>query len=127
MKISESINRGFNLLATSIVGLAGFAFASEIFLEKDWDDKADDIALLVLAVFGIVWYLLGDNKYKRTAKPMVMVLLALLIKIGALIREFHDKDAAGDDFGGVTLFVLASGLIVFQYFQTKKLLQQNPQ
>lgn len=125
MKISESINRGFNLLTVSITGLAGFAFGPEIFLEKDWDDKVDDIALFVFGIFGIIWYLLGNNKFKRSITPVVIMVLTMIVKISGLIREFHDKDAAGDDFGGVILFILATGLVLYQYWQTKRLLQEN--
>lgn len=127
MKINEYINRGFNLLAVSIVGLAGFAFLSEIFLEKDWDDKGDDIALLVLGVAGIIWYLTKNNKYQRSFMPVLLTLLSLTTKIVALIVEFKDKEAAGDDFGALILFILASGLVIFQYYKTRQLLAQAPQ
>jgi hypothetical protein len=122
MKLTEAINRGFNLLGVSIVGLSGLAFMPEIFLEKDWDDKADDILILLLAIVSIVWYLTGQNKYKRSIAPVILTILSLLTKIGALIIEFKDKDAAGDDFGALVLFVLATGLVIYQYTKTKKLL-----
>lgn len=125
MNLKDSINRGFNLLGTSIVALAGFAFTAEIFLENDWPDKIDDITLLVLGVVAIIWYLSGKNKYMRSIMPVVLVALSLLAKIGAIIVEHDDKDAVGDDFGGLTLFVLATGLIIYQYFKTKKLLKAS--
>lgn len=127
MTIRESINRGFNLLGTSVVALAGFAFTAEIFLENDWPDKIDDIALLVLCLVGIIWYLTGKNKYMRSIMPVVLIILSLLAKIMAIIIERDDKDAVGDDFGGLTLFVLATILIIFQYRKTKKLLAAAPE
>ncbi len=123
MNLKESINRSFNLLGTAIVGLSGFAFSAEIFLEKDLNDKADDIILLVLAIVGIIWYLTKNNRYQRSIMPVVLVVLSLVAKIMALVIEFKDKEAAGDDFGALILFVLATCLIVFQYFQAKKLLE----
>lgn len=127
MNLKASINRGFNLLGTAIVALAGFAFTAEIFLENDWPDKIDDIALLVLAIVGIIWYLYGKNKYMRSVMPVVLIVLSLLAKIMAVIIEHDDKDAVGDDFGGLTLFVLATIFIVYQYTKTKKLLQAAEQ
>jgi len=52
----------------------------------------------------------------------VLVVLALITKIGALIVEFDDPASAGDDFGALILFVLATALVLYQYIQTKKLL-----
>src|SRR4051812_34994868 len=101
MNIRESINRSFNLLGTSIVGLAGFAFAPEIFLENEWADRADDMGLVLLGIFGISWYLWKNNKYARSIAPVIFVVIALALKIAALLIEFDDPDAAGDDFGGL--------------------------
>ncbi len=111
------------MLAVSIMGLSGFAFAPEIFLENDWMDKLDDISIFVLAVVAIIWYLSGNNKFMRSKMPVILVGLALLAKIGALIIEFKDKDAVGDDFGALILFVLATSLVIFQFLKTKKMLQ----
>ena len=125
MQIREAINRGFNLLGVSIVSLAGFAFVPEIFLEHDWDDKMDDIGLLVFALAGIIWYLTKNNKYQRSIMPVVLVILGLLAKIMAVTIEFKDKEAVGDDFGGLILFILATGLILVQFYRTKKMLESN--
>jgi len=125
MNLTQSINRSFNLLGTAIAGLAGFAFAPEIFLENEWADRADDMGLLLLAIFCISWYLWKDNRYARSIAPVFFVVVALALKVAALIIEFDDPDAAGDDFGGLVLFALATGLIVYQYFRTKQLLQAN--
>ena len=127
MTLKDSINRGFNLLATSIVALAGFAFTAEIFLEHDWNDKIDDISIFVFGVAGIVWYLTKNNKYQRSIMPVVLVVLSLLAKIMAIVIEHRDADAVGDDFGGLTLFVLSTILVIFQYVRTKKLLAQAAQ
>jgi hypothetical protein len=125
MNIRESINRGFNLLAVSIVGLSGFAFLPEIFLEHDIPDKVDDIVLLVLGIVGIFWYRQKNNRFARSRMPLILVGLALLTKIGALIIEFNDAASVGDDFGALILFVLSFGLVWYQYSKTKKLLESS--
>ena len=63
MKPKDLWNRVNNLLAVSIVGLAGFAFLPEMILEGEWRFKIDEGILLVLAVWAVVWYLKGDNKF----------------------------------------------------------------
>jgi hypothetical protein len=125
MDIKQSINRSFNLLGTSIVALSGFAFAPEIFLEKEWADRADDIGLLLLGIVAIFWYLKGENRFSRSIAPIVFIVIAFALKVAALMIEFDDLDAVGDDFGGLTLFVLAILLIAFLYWQTKNLLAEN--
>jgi len=124
MKLQESINRGFNLLATSIVGLAGFAFLPEVFFEKDVPDKIDDFALFILAIVAIAWYNKKENRYARNSLPLVLIGIALVVKIAGLIIEMDDAEAVGDDFGGVLLLLLSFGLVWKQYKKTKKLLAE---
>lgn len=124
MNVQNALNRGFNLLATSIVGLAGFAFASEIFAEQDWDDKTDDILLLLLGIATIIWYATGRRRFERSVVPVIAVILGLVIKIGAVIVEFSDVNDVGDDMGGVALFALATILVLYQYNKTRRLLEE---
>lgn len=122
MNIQESINRGFNLLSMSIIGLTGIAFLPEVFLEKDIPDKFDDLALFILAAIGVWWYTRSRNRFIRSAIPVTLVLLALVVKIIGIIIEHDDPDALGDDIGGLILLVSSSILVVYQYQKTKKLL-----
>jgi hypothetical protein len=115
MQLNDAINRGKNLLATSIVALSGVAFLPETFLENDLGDKMDDGILFILAVIAVVWYLASGNRFKRSMVPPILVTLAMLDKIMALVIEFKDKDAVGDDFGGLILFVIATILVWWQY------------
>lgn len=121
MNLQESISRGFNLLATSIVSIAGFAFAPEMFVETDMPDKIDDALLFVIGLVAIGWYMRGRNRFAQSVMPVVLVILAMLVKIGGLMIEMGDPESMGDDFGGVILFVIAAGLIVYQYQKSKKL------
>lgn len=122
MQLNEAINRGKNLLATSIVALAGIAFLPETFLENDLSDKLDDGILFVLAVIAVVWYLVSGNRFKRSMISPILVTLAMLDKIMALAIEFKDKDAVGDDFGGLILFISATILVWWQYCKKDQVL-----
>lgn len=103
------------MLATSILALSGIAFLPEFFLENDISDKLDDGLLFLLGVAAIIWYLSNGNRFKRSLVPVILVLLGLADKIMALVIEFKDKDAVGDDFGGLILFLCAAILVVWQY------------
>jgi hypothetical protein len=121
MKTSEAIARGFNLMLVAIIALAGFAFAAELFLEDERLYKIDDIALLLLSFGSIWWYTNGRNRFRVSLAPVLMICVALLIKIGALVVEFSDAADVGDDFGGVSLFILSVIFVLYQYRKTKKL------
>jgi hypothetical protein len=120
MDVAQSVNRTVNLLAVSIVGLSGLAFLPEAFIEPELIDKVDDGALFVLGAAGVVWYLMTATRYARTVWPIVLLVLALLIKIFAVWAEFPDPEDVGDDFGGVILFVLGTGLVVYQYMRAPR-------
>ena len=128
MNPQQLIHRGFNLLATSIVALSGFAFAPEMFVEKDIPDKIDDVLLFALGLIAIFWYKRSSHRYMRSILPVVLVALALVVKLGGLWIEIADPEAFGDDIGGVILFVLGTGLVFYQYMRTGKLLERlgNP-
>lgn len=123
--IKEAINRGFNLLAVSIVGLSGFAFLPEVFVENDVPDKIDDALLFILGIIAMIWYRKSNNSKTRSIVPVVFVIIGLLVKILGIIIEHDDAEALGDDLGGLILMVLATGLVIFQYKKNRKMLQEN--
>lgn len=124
MTVQEAINRGNNLLATSILGLAGFAFFPEAFIEDKEIYKLDDALLFILGLFAIGWFLKGKNKFMRNVGPVVMVWIGLAIKLMGFIIEMHEPDDVGDDIGGLILFILATALVTFVYIRSKKLLEK---
>ena len=121
MNVAQSANRTVNLLAATIVGLSAFAFLPEAFIEPELIDKVDDSALFLLGVVGIVWYLRRAKSHSRSIWPIVLLLVALLIKIFAIAVEFPDPADVGDDFGGLVLFVLGTGLVTYQYATAPRL------
>jgi hypothetical protein len=124
MTLRDTIVRGFNLLVVSIIGLAGFAFAPEMVVETELPYKADDATLFVLGIIAIVWYNVGRNRFKLSAAPVILMVLACAVKIGAIFLEISQADDVGDDFGGVILFVLGLCLVLYQYNKTKKLVSE---
>lgn len=124
MTIQEVWNRGNNLVATAIVGLAGVSFLPEAFIEDHPAYKMDDGALFLLGIVGVVWYVTGNNKFTRSIIPPILVTVGFIIKVGGLIMEFADKDDAGDDFGGVILFVLATILVWYLYIMAPKIIKK---
>ena len=121
MTLHEAVNRTYNLVGTAVVGIAGLAFLPEIFVEDDWDDKWDDIGLAVIALLAIAWYMRGKNSLSRTLMPLFIAGAALIDKIAAVVIEFHDKEAVGDDFGALILFIALLCVLFYQYQKSAKL------
>lgn len=120
MKAIELLNRTNNIIATTIVALAGFAFLPEVFIENDHADKIDDGLLFILGLIAIYWYKKGQNRFQRSVMPVVLVGLGLAIKILGAVIEFHDPESIGDDMGGLILFVIAFFLILWLYKKNDK-------
>ena len=120
MTITQSLNRTVNLLGASVAGLAGFAFAPEAIIEPDLIDKVDDTLIFLLGIAAIVWYLRKGNRFLRSITPIGFVVVALLLKIFAIAVEFPEPADVGDDFGGLILFALSTGLLVYLYVNTAK-------
>lgn len=119
MSIKEAVVRGNNMLSAAIVGLAGFSFLPEAFIEDKSQYKIDDSVLFLLGLVAIGWYLKGKNKFTRSIWPVVIVWAGLAVKIMGIVIEIKEKDDVGDDFGGFILFVLASILVTWLYIKAK--------
>ena len=115
MTVQEAWNRTNNLVATSILALAGFAFLPEAFIEDHQIYKVDDGTLFIIGVSALIWYNMKKNSVTRSIAPVIMTVAAAAVKITWLIIEFKDKDDAGDDFGGVILFVLAAAFVIYLF------------
>lgn len=115
MTVQEAVNRTNNLVAASIVALAGFTFFPEFFIEDEVSHRLDEGLLFLLAIWAIIWYRRGQNRFKRTVAPIWFVGGALAIKILGIILEHSDKEDLGDDMGALVLFILATALVVWLY------------
>jgi hypothetical protein len=105
ISIRAAVNRGFNLLAASVLGLSGLAFGSLIFEETDLLDKLDNSILVLVAIVAVAWYLVGNHRYERSVVPIALAGVALAGQLLGVAIEAGDAAALGDDIGGMLLFV----------------------
>lgn len=115
-------NRGFNLLAVSLLAIGGLEFGSVLLQEQDLTDKIDDGGFLLIALFAVGWYLFGTNRFRRTALPVWMASVAVAVQIAGLILERDDPRAFGDNIGGMVYFLPVLLLVAVQYRRTLALL-----
>ena len=120
MTLQNAINRGYNLLACTILALAGLAFGTVVFEEADLLDKVDDIGFLVIGAVAVTWYLVGHNRFKRSVVPIVLSGLAIIIQIVGLVLEKDDPASFGDNIGGIWLFVPLFVVLIVQFFLNRR-------
>lgn len=121
MSKQEIYNRGFNLMVVSLLVLPGLAFGSVILNEHDFNDKIDDFVLLVSGLIAVAWYLVGRNRFSRSMVPLGLALLSIVGQIAGVLIEKDDKEAFGDNIGGMIVFVGVLTLVLFQYFRPQKI------
>ena len=122
MTIADVAHRGFNLLAVSLLAIGGLEFGSVLLQEQDFADKIDDGGFLLMAIIAIGWYLVGDNRFRRSLVPMMLAGLAVVVQVIGLILERDDPKAFGDNIGGALFFVPVLLLVAIQYRRTAALL-----
>lgn len=114
MTVEQALNRGYNLMLTTIILLTGLAFASGGIRENDLTDKLDDLGILALGIVLLVWYLMRENRLQRSPFPLGVVVVVLLVQVYGLLNEISDKEAVGNDIGGMFIYV---PLVLFAFYQ----------
>ena len=105
----DAINRGNNLLPTGILTVIGLGLIPEIFGEDEVLHKVDDILMLILAAVVVAWYLMGDNRWKRSWTPLALLVVGFAIKaVAFLALEAGDQKDAGDDIAIAIVLLLTS-------------------
>jgi hypothetical protein len=122
----QAHNRGFNLMLTTILLLTGLAFASGGIRENDLTDKLDDVGLLAGGIVLLVWYLIGENRFQRSLVPVVVILLAVPLQIWGLISEINDKEAVGNDIGGMFIYIPLALFTLYQYLRPPRIAPSRP-
>ncbi len=117
MSAREAINRGVNLLGVTILAIESSLASFEIVNETEWIDRLDDLVVAGLAIIGLVWYLVGSNRFRRSPLPWVLLALAWIRKmIGLFVIERDDANAAGPDYGLIVTLLLGAIVVVWRYF-----------
>ncbi len=117
MTAVAAANRGFNLLATSLLALGGLTFGSVFFQEVDLSDKVDDGGFLIVAFVMLSWYLWRRNRFARSHIPLAIAGLTVLIQILGLVLERDDPKAFGDNIGGAVYFGSSLLLLLAQFLR----------
>lgn len=106
-----------NFFVSAFTSIMGFALAGEIFEEDDVPDKIDDILFLLLGIAAIWWY--KKHPTSKSLAPVLFVVVGAVIKFAAILVEFKDAEAVGDDIGIFIGMVIALVVVIYQYRKLK--------
>lgn len=120
MTVQQAINRGYNFSVAAFLFISGLAFGSVILNEADLNDKIDDGLLLVFGIAALAWYLVGSNRLSRSLVPAGLAVLMLAAQVLGVLIEHSDKEAFGDNIGGMIVFVSVLTIALYQYFRGPK-------
>lgn len=115
--VRDANERGNNLFGIGLLAVTGIALLPVALQEPEWADRADDLALLVLAVIGLAWYLTGRHRFRHSLVPVVLLGLAALTKAFAITVEFRDPASVGDDLGVILVFLIGLVVAVWLYWR----------
>jgi len=113
--VQDATHRGINLLVLGLLSFTGIGLLAELIREAEFIDKLDDIVIILLAITAVIWYFTGRNRFKLTWIPFILYAISAVVKIGAVINEFSDKVAVGDDLGLVipmVVMAVVTGIVV---------------
>jgi hypothetical protein len=121
MSVAAAVNRGYNMLAAVVLGVIGFGFSVVIFGEPDLVDKIDNTILLIVGSVAVAWYFIANNRFRRSAVPILLGGVAVAGQILGIFIEIGDPKAIGDDFGALTLYLSTLVALVGIYIVNRRL------
>ena len=111
----ELLNRGNNLFAIALVAALALGGASEIFFEGTARGALDEVAILLIAAGGVLWY--RSNRYHQSLIPAAILGGPFIFKVIAILIE--DADDKGDDYGAVATLLIALIIWTVIYFRSR--------
>ena len=126
MNTRDAVNRGLNFFGVAVLSIDASLALFEIFNEIEWIDRLDDLVVTALSVIGIVWYLVGRNRYARNPLPLIFLFLAWSLKmVTVFVTERDDSNAVGPDIGLIVTLGLATIVFAWQYFRARRQLPEE--
>jgi hypothetical protein len=114
MTPTQVAHRGYNLMAAAFLFFIGLGMGSNAIPEANFPDKIDDLALLTIGLITVLWYL-TIGRTRRSIAPVVLTALALAAQVLGVVLEVSDKDAFGDNIGGMVILVPFLLFMIWQY------------
>ena len=121
MTPTQVAQRGYNLMAAAFLFFIGMGLGTNAIPEVGFADKIDDLSLLIVGLIAVLWYL-TVGRTRRSIVPVVLTVLALAAQGLGVVLEVSDKDAFGDNIGGMVILVPFLLFIVWQYMRQARVI-----
>ncbi len=126
MNTRDAMNRGLNFFGVTVLAIDASLALFEILKKGEWIDRIEDVGVSLLAVVGIVWYLVARNRYQRNPLLLICLGLTWVLKMVAVFgTEFDDANARGPDIGLIITLGLATIVFIVQYIRTRRQLPED--
>ena len=116
LTVREALNRGLNFFGVATLAVLATSVVHGIGLPYGVPHATAEIAFGLVAAAGIVWYLVGRNRYRRSAAPLVFLMLGLLAKFGGAFGSYGQVIPAGSDLGIAFLLVVTITVWAWQFW-----------
>jgi di/tricarboxylate transporter len=126
VNVRDAVNRGVNFFGVTALAVESALGLFEVFNETEWIDRLDDLIIIVLAVVGIVWYNIRNNRFQRSLLPFVLLVVGWVIKMAAVFGiERDDSNAVGPDYGLIVTLALWAIVFGVQYVRARWLVARE--
>ena len=88
--------------------------------------KLDDLGLLALGTVLMLWYLIRDNRFRRSLVPVMTILLTVPLQVWALLNEFNDKGAMWNDIVAMYIYIPVAFFAVYQSLRLARVPATRP-
>jgi len=120
LTVLEAVNRGLNFFGVAALGLLTTSSIHGLQLARSWSGRADDLALMAIALGALVWYRSGRNRYRRSVVPLIGLLLGVAAKLAGIWLLYGRLVLAGADFGVAFYLLIAALIYAWQYYHLRK-------
>jgi len=117
----EVRDRGYNLMLSTFLLVAGLGFGTVGFNEADTPDKLDDFLLLGIGIIAVLWYRFSGMRTRRTLIPVGLLMVAVAAQLLGVFLEADDSQALGDNIGGMLFYVPFTAIALWEYLRPLKL------
>lgn len=115
MTVKDALNRGANFFSVASLSILSTSIIHGLRVSPGLVGKADDVALGVLALIGIIWYNVGRHRFQRSLVPFGLLVAAIAAKVAGMFVTAGMFLTGGADFAIAFFLLLVSLVALWQY------------
>lgn len=117
MTVKDALNRGANFFAVTSLAILSTSIVHGLRVSSGLLGQADDVALGVFALTGILWYNVGRHRFQQSLVPLALLVAAIGAKVAGMFLTAGTFLAGGADFA-IAFFLLLVAIVTFWQYAT---------